>query len=303
MLLNISMQATLPPPTIVPALSPQVQLSLTSVFTALYAVLFTWVYIQLWMILYYGHRKLSYQTVFLFSCLLWAGLRTTLFSFYFKNAVLANNLSTPYYWLLYCFPVCLQYITLCLLVEFFSQVRAKRSFLPKRVLPIGCNKMKCNNFLISIAGCSENKNSFWTKLMEKVPFDFTKYACFSHCDDLLSNFLCSFLLSRKHIIFLLSASVVAFLVTNVICAVFEQYHQNHSESTPIGVLLTRVLINGLLFIVMTVALSVCLYKVSKTSAANMVLEAKVRTCYSLLALTCKMQTVNLTPGDLYLYIS
>ena len=111
-----------PCPTMAPALSPTVQTSLTAVFISLYAFLFLLVYVQLWVILYYRHRRFSYQTVFLFLNLIWAGLRTTLFSFYFKNSVLANNLNTPLYWLLYCFPVCLQFISLCLLVEFFSQV-------------------------------------------------------------------------------------------------------------------------------------------------------------------------------------
>ena len=119
----VTISRTIAPPTIVPALSPEVHLSLTAIFTVLYTILFLVIYIQLWMILYYKHRRFSYQTVFLYLCLLWAGLRTTLFSFYFRNSVAANNLPAPLYWLLYCFPVCLQFITLCLLVEYFSQVR------------------------------------------------------------------------------------------------------------------------------------------------------------------------------------
>ena len=113
-----------PPPvvTIGPPISPEVHLSLTIVFIALYGSLFLAVYLQLWMILYYKHRRLSYQSVFLFLCLVWSGLRTTLFSFYFQNCVLANTLSTFPYWLMYSFPVCLQFITLCLLVLFFAQV-------------------------------------------------------------------------------------------------------------------------------------------------------------------------------------
>jgi len=105
-----------------PAISPSVHLSLTIVYTVLYGTLFFIVYVQLWMILYYRHRHFSYESVFLFLCLFWAGLRTTLFSFYFKNCVLVNNLNTFSYWLFYCCPICLQFVTLCLLVVFFAQV-------------------------------------------------------------------------------------------------------------------------------------------------------------------------------------
>ena len=113
---------TIGPPPLEPAISPGVHLSLTIVYITLYGFLFLFIYIQLWLILFYKHKRFSYQTVFLALCLLWAGLRTSLFSFYFKNCVLANNLGTVLYWLLYCFPVCLQFITLCLLVLFFAQV-------------------------------------------------------------------------------------------------------------------------------------------------------------------------------------
>ena len=113
---------TQPLPTLRPAISPRVHLSLTITYTTLYGILFCMVYIQLWLILYYKHKRFSYQSVFLFLCLIWAGLRTTLFTFYFKNCILANNLPVFFYWLLYCFPVCLQFITLCLLFLFVAQV-------------------------------------------------------------------------------------------------------------------------------------------------------------------------------------
>lgn len=110
-------------PRLKPALSPSVQLSLTVVYISLYGLLFFVVYIQLWMIWYYRHKRFSYQTVFLFLCLIWSGLRTTLFSFYVQDCDQANDLPWVFYWLLYCFPVCLQFTTLCLLVLFFAQVR------------------------------------------------------------------------------------------------------------------------------------------------------------------------------------
>lgn len=109
-------------PTLTPALTPETELWLTIVYVTLYGLLFLMVYFQLWMIWWYRHKRLSYQTTFLFLCLVWTGLRATLFSFYFNNCVLANDLALVFSWLLYCFPVCLQFATLCLLVLFFAQV-------------------------------------------------------------------------------------------------------------------------------------------------------------------------------------
>lgn len=108
------------------AISPSLELSLTALYTALYSLLFAFVYLQLWLILHYGHKRFSFQSVFLFLCLLWAALRTTLFSFYFSNASQASRLQPLAYWLLYCCPVCLQFFTLCLLNLYFTQVRKGR---------------------------------------------------------------------------------------------------------------------------------------------------------------------------------
>ena len=99
-----------------------VQLSLTIVFTTLYSLLFLLIYLQLILILVYKHKRLSYQSVFLFLCLLWAVLRTTLFSFYFNDSSMANRLNLGLKWLLYAFPIVLQYFTLSLLALYFSQV-------------------------------------------------------------------------------------------------------------------------------------------------------------------------------------
>lgn len=108
-----------------PALAPSVQLGFTVLYTALYAGLFLVVYAQLWLLYIYKHKRWSYQSVFLFLCLLWAALRTTLFSFYFRNALEANHLPVAIYWLLYCFPVCLQFFTLSLINLYFTQVLLK----------------------------------------------------------------------------------------------------------------------------------------------------------------------------------
>ncbi|XP_065109184.1 integral membrane protein GPR137C isoform X2 [Paramisgurnus dabryanus] len=125
--------STSSPEQIQAAVPRSVQLGLTVLFTVLYALLFAFVYLQLWLILHYGHKRLSYQTVFLFLCLLWSALRTTLFSFYFKNVVEANQLQSLPFWLLYCFPVCLQFFTLCLLNLYFAQVifKAKAKYSPE----------------------------------------------------------------------------------------------------------------------------------------------------------------------------
>ncbi|XP_067454734.1 integral membrane protein GPR137 [Thunnus thynnus] len=108
-----------------PAVAPTVQLGFTILYTTLYAGLFLVVYAQLWLLYLYKHKRWSYQSVFLFLCLLWAALRTTLFSFYFCNALEANHLPVVVYWLLYCFPVCLQFFTLSLINLYFTQVLLK----------------------------------------------------------------------------------------------------------------------------------------------------------------------------------
>ncbi|KAI2521933.1 GPR137B isoform 1 [Pan troglodytes] len=110
------------PPTLTPAVPPYVKLGLTVVYTVFYALLFVFIYVQLWLVLRYRHKRLSYQSVFLFLCLFWASLRTVLFSFYFKDFVAANSLSPFVFWLLYCFPVCLQFFTLTLMNLYFTQV-------------------------------------------------------------------------------------------------------------------------------------------------------------------------------------
>ena len=112
----------IPYSTVVPPVSFGVHLAVTITFTTIYGLLFFFILVQLWMILYYRHRRLSYQSVFLFICLLWAAVRTTLFSFYFNDSRKANALSGFPRWLLYAFPICLQFVTLTLLVLYLAQV-------------------------------------------------------------------------------------------------------------------------------------------------------------------------------------
>lgn len=109
-------------PTVKPALPANVYVPLTAVFIVLYGVIFVLVYLQLILILYYKHKRFSYQTAFLFLSLIWSSLRIVLFSFYFKNAEDANKLFFVFYFCLYCLPVVLQFSMLCLLVLYYGQV-------------------------------------------------------------------------------------------------------------------------------------------------------------------------------------
>lgn len=119
-----NLSVVVPASRLTPAFPPAVKVGLTTLYTALYALLFFSVYAQLWLVLLYRHKKFSYQTVFLFLCLFWAALRTTLFSFYFRNTLKANHLHPFFFWLLYCCPVCLQFFTLTLMNLYFAQVNA-----------------------------------------------------------------------------------------------------------------------------------------------------------------------------------
>ncbi|XP_048844105.1 G protein-coupled receptor 137Ba-like [Brienomyrus brachyistius] len=124
---------SLPPPTLSPAVPPYVKLGLTVAYTVFYSLLFAFIYVQLWLVLRYRHKRFSYQTVFLFLCLLWAALRAVLFSFYFRSFVTANALGPFAFWLLYCCPVCLQFFTLSLMNLYFAQVvfKAKSKYSPE----------------------------------------------------------------------------------------------------------------------------------------------------------------------------
>uniref|UniRef100_A0AAY4EJU8 Integral membrane protein GPR137B n=1 Tax=Denticeps clupeoides TaxID=299321 RepID=A0AAY4EJU8_9TELE len=124
---------SLSPPTLSPSIPPFVKLGLTVVYTVFYSLLFAFVYAQLWLVLRYRHKRFSYQTAFLFLCLLWAALRAVLFSFYFRDCVTANTLGPFTFWLLYCCPVCLQFFTLSLMNLYCAQVffKAKSKYFPE----------------------------------------------------------------------------------------------------------------------------------------------------------------------------
>uniref|UniRef100_A0A670HPY6 G protein-coupled receptor 137C n=1 Tax=Podarcis muralis TaxID=64176 RepID=A0A670HPY6_PODMU len=99
---------------------------LFTLHTLLYAGLFLFAYLQLWLLLYYREKRLSYRTVCLFLCLLWAALRTVLFSWYLQGALLPPHrqprLPPLPRWLLFCFPGCLLFATGCLLNLYFAEV-------------------------------------------------------------------------------------------------------------------------------------------------------------------------------------
>ncbi|XP_030001404.1 integral membrane protein GPR137 isoform X2 [Sphaeramia orbicularis] len=168
--------STLPSPSpLRPAVAPSVQLGFTILYTALYAGLFVVVYVQLWLLFLYRHKRWSYQSVFLFLCLLWAALRTTLFSFYFWNALEANHLPVAVYWLLYCFPVCLQFFTLSLINLYFTQVLLKVRetyssevhkglWLARCVYGGLCTIFLCVNVVCAVLGdrSSSSGSSKWT---------------------------------------------------------------------------------------------------------------------------------------------
>nr|CAB3250684.1 integral membrane protein GPR137B-like [Phallusia mammillata] len=206
------------PSPFIPSVPGNVTLSLTVFYLIMYFALFISVYIQLWLILFYNYKRFSFQTVFLFLCACWSALRATLFSFYFKNTVVANELPVFAYWLLYCFPVCLQFFTLCLLNLYFAQVMFKAK--PKY---------------------AANPNKYI-------------YPLRTFC----------------------IVAIVIFLGMNVSCAIVVQTQQNDEPQVNLirAIVVARVLVNDLLFVICAVSLAYCIFKISKTTSANILLEAK-----------------------------
>ena len=102
-----------------------VHYSVTIVITVLVGILFLLVYVQLIMVVCFGYKLLTYQTVLLFDILLWAAVRLSLYSFYFYHCceVVTKLDATCIGWLLVSFPSCLQYFSLAVLVHYFGEVR------------------------------------------------------------------------------------------------------------------------------------------------------------------------------------
>ncbi|KAM6997393.1 LOW QUALITY PROTEIN: G protein-coupled receptor 137Ba [Tautogolabrus adspersus] len=251
-----SVDQSLSLPTLSPAVPPYVTLGLTVAYTVFYSVLFIFVYAQLWLVLRYRHKRLSYQTVFLSLCLLWSALRTLLFSFYFRNFVTANTLGPFPFWLLYCLPVCLQFFTLSLMNLYFAQVvfKAKSKYAPEL-------------------------------LRYRLPL---------------------------YLVYLFIS--LLFLVVNLVCALLVKT----SSADVHTIVLVRVTINDTLFVLCAVSLSVCLYKITKMSLANIYLESKgtsvcqvtvigatvillyaSRACYNLVVLALSNKSINSFDYDWY----
>lgn len=101
-----------------------VHYGVTTTITVLVAILFVMVYVQLVMVICFGYKLLSYQTILLFDILLWAALRLALYSFYYYNCCeLVNKLSGKFSgWILVDLPSALQYFSLAVLVHYFGEV-------------------------------------------------------------------------------------------------------------------------------------------------------------------------------------
>lgn len=105
-----------------PEVSVPVHYSVIITNIVLVGILFLLVYVQLIMIICFGYKLLSYQTVLLFDILLWGALRVTLYSSYFYHCCeLVDRLSGQFVgWLLVEFPSALQYFSLAVLVHYFG---------------------------------------------------------------------------------------------------------------------------------------------------------------------------------------
>ena len=118
--LNITNSSTTESPIV--QIVQDIHLGLIATTTVIVVLLFLFVYFQLWAILYFRYKLLSYQTVFLFDILLWASLRLCLYSFYYYNCCeLVNNLSSFVQWLMISAPEFLLYLALALVVHYFME--------------------------------------------------------------------------------------------------------------------------------------------------------------------------------------
>ena len=71
-------------------------------------------------------------------------------------------------------------------------------------------------------------------------------------------------------------AVLVFLASNLASAVAVRLHEREYNSIPMYLLYVRVAINDLLFVIFAIALSVCIFRMTKMSSSSLVLEAKVR---------------------------
>ena len=105
------------------AVQTPVHLAVIVTISVLVGILFAAVYVQLIMVICFGYKLVSYQTILLFNILLWAFLRLALYSFYFYHCCeRVNSLPVGLKWLLVSFPAALQYVSLAVLVHYFGEV-------------------------------------------------------------------------------------------------------------------------------------------------------------------------------------
>lgn len=83
--------------------------------------------------------------------------------------------------------------------------------------------------------------------------------------------------------------VLIFVATNVTSAVLINHQQQYHHSLPLYILVIRVSINGALFLLAAIVLSVCIYKMRTMSSSNVILEAKVN--FSVLSATTRTMCV------------
>ena len=100
-----------------------IHLSVIILISVLVLILFIAIYVQLILVIWFGYKLLSYQTVLLFNILLWAALRLTLYSFYYYHCCEAVRLLKGVAaWVLVASPAVLQYLSLAVLVRYFGEV-------------------------------------------------------------------------------------------------------------------------------------------------------------------------------------
>lgn len=113
-----------------PEVAFPIHLGVMIAVSLLVGILFAAIYIQLIMVICFGYKLFSYQTVLLFNILLWAALRLTLYSFYYYHCCEAVRLlNGGVGWVLVAFPSALQYLSLAILVRYFGEVSDKLQVL------------------------------------------------------------------------------------------------------------------------------------------------------------------------------
>ncbi|PNI83404.1 GPR137C isoform 3, partial [Pan troglodytes] len=170
----------------------------------------------------------------------WAALRTTLFSAAFSLSGSLPLLRPPAHlhffphWLLYCFPSCLQFSTLCLLNLYLAEV------LQTGAVPI------------------------WPSWKEPILY----------LQMVICKVRCATELDRHKILLHLGFIMASllFLVVNLTCAML--VHGDVPENQLKWTVFVRALINDSLFILCAISLVCYICKITKMSSANVYLESK-----------------------------